>query len=576
MKKSIIPIIAAVLSVAAACTDLAKEEQSGTLSSPAGGVTVSFAQPLAEDDLETKSLDSGLKFYFAENEQFNVYSGAKGECMTYTLKSIEGNVDGHFFVNGFNLKDDDYFAVYPWARPALDQTAMVFSLAGQDQAANNDASGQSAFDLNLATATISDNSGHFAFEHKVAWLRVVIRAGKAATYKQVVVSAAEGIANTLTVDAVRQDVVATPSSTDEQIVLTLRGGEGIEVAADEQFVAYVTIPQGVYTDLTVVCGESSLTVSGETAIAAGRQYAAILKSKLSTPVANPAAGRVAKGTPVRLSSPEHAKIYYTLDGSQPTSSSTLFEEEIPINEPCTIKAIAISDDAYDSDVMTASYDIDYAIKPTISVGSDGYVTITSTMAEAEIRYEFGDAPVGDSSPLYDPDNKPQIDVNAADQRIRVRASSPYYLAHAYADYFYRPIEVLDGEAFKKLDSPGSYQGGFGKFSGAGKYAAPNFYMNSSDREYIACNFDGKRVSWIKIKGDATVDIIVSDHYISGKGAIWGAEVELLATVYAGTDSVTYNFSADNEYETVAIRPASGYSKAELLEVQIGWEEIVQN
>lgn len=64
------------------------------------------------------------------------------------------------------------------------------------------------------------------------------------------------------------------------------------------------------------------------------------------------------GTEVELSSAtDGARIYYTLDKSNPTQSSTLYENKITITEAVTIKAKAYADGHTASDVLTAEYTI---------------------------------------------------------------------------------------------------------------------------------------------------------------------------------------------------------------------------
>ena len=48
-------------------------------------------------------------------------------------------------------------------------------------------------------------------------------------------------------------------------------------------------------------------------------------------------------TTVSLSGPDGADIYYTLDGSTPTSESTMYTEEFGLSDTTTVKAIAIKD-----------------------------------------------------------------------------------------------------------------------------------------------------------------------------------------------------------------------------------------
>lgn len=77
----------------------------------------------------------------------------------------------------------------------------------------------------------------------------------------------------------------------------------------------------------------------------------------ATPTASPAAGAVDAGTQVTLAcTTPGAKILYTLDGTTPSMSSTVFDgTPITITAAVTIKAIAIAEGYNPSAVLTAAY-----------------------------------------------------------------------------------------------------------------------------------------------------------------------------------------------------------------------------
>ncbi|MBD1379914.1 5'-nucleotidase C-terminal domain-containing protein [Metabacillus arenae] len=81
-------------------------------------------------------------------------------------------------------------------------------------------------------------------------------------------------------------------------------------------------------------------------------------SKVSSISATPESGLVAEGTKVELTtSTEGAAIYYTTDGSEPSSSSAKYSEPIEIKEAVTIKAVAIKGGLENSDVASFPYEI---------------------------------------------------------------------------------------------------------------------------------------------------------------------------------------------------------------------------
>ncbi len=84
---------------------------------------------------------------------------------------------------------------------------------------------------------------------------------------------------------------------------------------------------------------------------------------VAAPLADPAAGAVASGAKITLSTAtQNAQIYYTLDGSDPADANNTTRElyssenKPVITEDCTLKAVAVLDGAY-SAVQTLPYTV---------------------------------------------------------------------------------------------------------------------------------------------------------------------------------------------------------------------------
>ena len=549
-------IISALLS---ACT--VNEQKAELPVATANGVTATFQQPVIEG--ATKAIDNDLKFVFEEGDQIDVYSASKGECMVYTLDS-SGDNEASFVVKGFNLKSATYSAVYPYMRPSLDPESIPFSLAGQNQSANGDASHLSAYDLNYAQAEISNNSGTFEFKHQIAWLKIQIQSAAAAeTFKEVVVSADERIANSLVLNAVSGIVDATSASAAETVTLKLNGGKGIDVAKGGSLVAYVTIPAGEYTNLHIVCGSYSKTIEGAKLRESGHVYPINLATKLPKPTST-TPGDYLRGAVVKLYSAEGADIYYTIDGTTPTEASTLYNPDkgIVLRDECTIKAIAVKDGWLNSDVMSATYTITKAPAPKISIDDNGVVTITSTLYGAQIYYTLDGSHPTSSSTEYESTKKPVLSTGemACVRAIVTHASySDSDESYRYYNYF----DTLEGDELRKLSKDGLVRSSLVDFSGYGRYEGSlgTFKMEYSDyfdsSGYINCCDHNYRIKSIRVKTDVSTEIEI---YADVLKMVHLEILDRIATVKTtyGPDcpEVYYGFGEDVDYHTVEIRPVA--------------------
>ena len=80
------------------------------------------------------------------------------------------------------------------------------------------------------------------------------------------------------------------------------------------------------------------------------------KKKVSSPpVINPESQKFLEPIEVSITAEEGAMIYYTQDGSEPSSSSTPYEKPFLLEEAAIVKAIAVMEGCTDSEIATAEY-----------------------------------------------------------------------------------------------------------------------------------------------------------------------------------------------------------------------------
>ena len=140
---------------------------------------------------------------------------------------------------------------------------------------------------------------------------------------------------------------------------------------------------------------------------------------VAKPTASPAAGTYTSARNVTLScSTVGASIYYTKNGTAPTTGSTLYEGAITVSDTTTIKAIAVKEGCEDSAVATFAYTIQAGgvggggiptvIKvsmPTASplpgtYASAQHVVLSCPTADAKIHYTTDNSAPMSSDTLY--------------------------------------------------------------------------------------------------------------------------------------------------------------------------------
>jgi len=149
----------------------------------------------------------------------------------------------------------------------------------------------------------------------------------------------------------------------------------------------------------------------------------------STTVANPtftvSEGTYNEAQSVEINCPtDGATIYYTTDGTDPTSSSTEYTGAISVTQTTTIKAIAIKDGLTDSGIASSTYTLKCAT-PEITVPAGVFldtkeVTMTSSDG-ASIYYTIDGSEPTSSSTAYDPSNKPSISATTTLKAIATKS-----------------------------------------------------------------------------------------------------------------------------------------------------------
>ena len=172
----------------------------------------------------------------------------------------------------------------------------------------------------------------------------------------------------------------------------------VRSAATSTFIAPVDAPgvatTGLFSGTILININTSDQITGTFADTNGVFHAFLLAPgspppAAATPMFSPAAGTYTSPQMVTISdATAGATIYFTTDGTTPTTSSTKFTTAIPVNSTETIKAIATATGFSESAVATATYTINLpspnfqvSVNPTtltIVRGQSGTATFTVT------------------------------------------------------------------------------------------------------------------------------------------------------------------------------------------------------
>ena len=163
---------------------------------------------------------------------------------------------------------------------------------------------------------------------------------------------------------------------------------------------------GDYSDIVYV----PLTVSEITGGAYTYTSSEVVKETVATPAITPNGGELKYGnnTVSIACDTDGATIYYTIDGTEPTTSSTKYTGAFTLSSNATVKAIAVKSGWNNSSVASASftYTVETVATPTITPNGgelkygNNTVTIACATADATIYYTTNGATPTTSSTKY--------------------------------------------------------------------------------------------------------------------------------------------------------------------------------
>lgn len=130
----------------------------------------------------------------------------------------------------------------------------------------------------------------------------------------------------------------------------------------------------------------------------------VLVRHTADPVVNLSSGEISRTDKITITANENAKIYYTLDGSEPTEESTLYAAPFSINAKTTLKVFAVEEGCLDSNILTYEYTIKRAKNPEILLNEDilggKSIKIESAESDAKIYYTTDGSTPSTASALY--------------------------------------------------------------------------------------------------------------------------------------------------------------------------------
>ncbi len=200
----------------------------------------------------------------------------------------------------------------------------------------------------------------------------------------------------------------------------------------------------------------------------GGAYFTFSFGPLPLPVATPGAGTQEGPLSVALSSVPGATIYYTTNGSAPTTASPIYTEPLVLTSSTTIKAKAYHPDYTPSPMLTQTYTIRMA-QPVFSIAAGTHapstiVTITLVDPAGTIRYTLSGLDPTSTDPIFVPGHALLV----GEFTLKAKAFKTGALESAVVASTYTLTEPLGGGVLAAggshtvLSTPGGLLYGFGQ------------------------------------------------------------------------------------------------------------------
>ena len=223
---------------------------------------------------------------WAKGDTIGIFPSAGGDQLSFPIIDGIGTNTCVFTGGGWALKPSTASAIYtytaytPFNRnyySLKDNTALPINMLGQKQNGNNNSDHLGAYDLQIANGDTPTNGKIlFAFQHKVAIVRMDITAPCAATWKSITLNSTAAFTTKATMNLSLSTPTITPKEQSNSITLDLKNVS--TTANNLQIVAYMMMLPVNFTNKTLIM---------ELVDNKGNMYTAPVSIDNPTNVANP-------------------------------------------------------------------------------------------------------------------------------------------------------------------------------------------------------------------------------------------------------------------------------------------------